>query len=95
MKNKHKKQIAQYCYKFRNHAIEVAEVSPSLASEIIAICVGLETVLSDSSTAEFVVDPQLNRETNRFALETLLSDDNENIDIISDENVEEMLKDFS
>lgn len=95
MKNKHKKQIAQYCYKLRNHAIEVSEVSPGLASEIIAICVGLETVLSDSSTAEFVVNPQLNRETNRVALETLLADDNENIDIISDENVEEMLKDFS
>lgn len=42
-----------------------------------------------------MVDPQLNAETNRFALEILLSDDNENIDIISDENVEEMLKDFS
>ena len=95
MKNKYKKQIAQYCYKLRNHAIEVSEVSPGLASEIIAICVGLETVLSDSATAEFVVDPQLNRETNRVALETLLEDDNENIDIISDENVEEMLKDFS
>ena len=95
MKNKHKKQIAQYCYKLRNHAIEVSEVSPGLASEIIAICVALETVLSDSSTAEFVVNPQLNAETNRFALETLLEDDNENIDIISDENVEEMLKDFS
>ena len=95
MKDKNKKQIAQYCYKLRNHAIEVSEVSPGLASEIIAICVGLETVLSNSSTAEFVVDPQLNRETNRVALETLLADDNENIDIISDENVEEMLKDFS
>lgn len=95
MKDKNKKQIAQYCYKLRNHAIEVSEVSPGLASEIIAICVGLETVLSNSSTAEFVVDPQLNRETNRVALETLLSDDKENIDIISDENIEEMLKDFS
>ena len=95
MKNKHKKQIAQYCHKLRNHAIEVSEVSPGLASEIIAICVGLETVLSDSETAEFVVNSQLNIETNRFALETLLEDDNENIDIISDENVEEMLKDFS
>ena len=95
MKDKNKKQIAKYCYKLRNHAIEVSEVSPGLASEIIAICVGLETVLSNSSTAEFVVNPQLNAETNRFALEILLSDDNENIDIISDENVEEMLKDFS
>lgn len=53
MKNKHKKQITQYCYKLRNHAIEIAEVNPGLASEIIAICVGLETVLSNSPTAEF------------------------------------------
>ena len=95
MENKHKKQIAQYCYILRNHAIEVSEINPGLASTIIVICVGLETVLSDSSTAEFVINPQLNAKTNRFALEILLADDNENLDIISDENIEEMLKDFS